>query len=934
MFQRTQNKTTRKAILALGAMFLVIGLTFLAIANPGKKAQAAVPCYPIEGSGKPVNIAGVPNSGVLSFTLPDPLKPYQACATPDQSEILLQGWVWNSNLGWISLYCPAGVNAQNLGQQCSNGSYTGGYGVKIKADGTVYGEAWGDNVGWITFDNGAFSKVRVDADTNSNCVGQIYGYTTPDVTCASHGNNANEGHQYTYAWSDSVGWIDFDGLALPVANNVKSVQIKVTIVDENGKDLSEIIKKSEAPKSNNSDKYIVTVAILDDKGKPVSDMTALDVSFKPSWYDTVKLNQIYPAAYTADPLVCSNGGAVQKPCLMTDFTKQNGYYVYTAEVTSKAPTTNMNGAVDAQGNVDFSYEKFVYGPKDIINAQNNPATRLEPNELKLLNISDVTVKKDGNCIFPDDKCSAAQIVPEYQNPGVDTSFKFAPATDVATLAPQDGGKMITYSPLPINFHTFINGAYYDVQLSSGIYPAIDKVDFLFDTVIPKGFITWNVDQNILVPDNLDMDFLAGMAADVDGVIPNNGSGLYIYSIVTEMEATYYSNKLPRSADLWGDYIVPPVAVFRGNVYSGAVAGKAAADQAVKSIGDPSTKKFKDSVVRNVYKIIGGLTASKQPTNPDNKLVLTADESGGFAASNGTIAPLLADNQGSKVFYATGDVHLGNGSEINWRGEKTIIVKGGNLFIDSDLKPSAGGRLGLVVLKDQTNKNNAKAQGNIYINKDVKLIYANMVADGAVFPYYAGQVINSVNGEPSFADVSSKREMLSKQQLYIQGNIISQNTIGGATLKDGKYVLGNGAIANPQNDPAAQLRAELYDLNYLRQFTGFLKIDGAGSGKAINENGGLADPNTVIVNGPINNSPSLINPADGRPKTAYKNILGASTGGYLYDPADELPGIYNHATTDLANKKELGATYIYFDPPTSTLPAFNVDVSSFFKNIAQ
>lgn len=65
----------------------------------------------------------------------------------------MSGWLWSSNMGWISLNSTncINLNSDNPGACDANGV---DYGVTInEGDGTVNGEAWSENFGWICFGN-------------------------------------------------------------------------------------------------------------------------------------------------------------------------------------------------------------------------------------------------------------------------------------------------------------------------------------------------------------------------------------------------------------------------------------------------------------------------------------------------------------------------------------------------------------------------------------------------------------------------------------------------------------------------------------------------------------------------------------------------------------------------------------------------------------
>ncbi len=60
-------------------------------------------------------------------------------------------------------------------------------------------------------------------------------------------------------------------------------------------------------------------------------------------------------------------------------------------------------------------------------------------------------------------------------------------------------------------------------------------------------------------------------------------------------------------------------------------------------------------------------------------------------------------------------------------------------------------------------------GNIYIGAGVKNIYATLVAEGTI---YSGESATQL-----YNDISAKVINLPQNQLYINGSVISRNTIG-------------------------------------------------------------------------------------------------------------------------------------------------------------
>ena len=131
--------------------------------------------------------------------------------------------------------------------------------------------------------------------------------------------------------------------------------------------------------------------------------------------------------------------------------------------------------------------------------------------------------------------------------------------------------------------------------------------------------------------------------------------------------------------------------------------------------------------------------------------------------------LLQYETKDRVFYCKGDVVLSG----KWQGNKTIIVDGGNVYINGSLY-SDKGQLGIVVLRS---KLGLKKEGNVYVGPEVRDLRVQVYADGSVYPYVAGSAIGS-DGVPVF---DKKHYAIGKSdslfgQLFIKGMIIADNYV--------------------------------------------------------------------------------------------------------------------------------------------------------------
>lgn len=102
-------------------------------------------------------------------------------------ELLVKGWAWSSNIGWISFNCMD-----------TNVCATSSYSVKINSEtGKISGYAWSSNVGWISFDCENCSA-KVEGTLGSGVV-NVTGFARV-LSVAENPTNAG-------GWN---GWIRFD----------------------------------------------------------------------------------------------------------------------------------------------------------------------------------------------------------------------------------------------------------------------------------------------------------------------------------------------------------------------------------------------------------------------------------------------------------------------------------------------------------------------------------------------------------------------------------------------------------------------------------------------------------------------------------------------------------------------------------------------------
>ncbi len=235
-----------------------------------------------------------------------------------------------------------------------------------------------------------------------------------------------------------------------------------------------------------------------------------------------------------------------------------------------------------------------------------------------------------------------------------------------------------------------------------------------------------------------------------------------------------------------------------------------------STGNLTSNVLRDTVMANL--------ASLPTTNLNNSQDLIISNS---CPSNDNKATSKMGND--SFYYVQGqDVILGDsaGGQMDCgRRNNIVVVKGGNVFIDANLFSTEQGRgkWTIVALRSNYGIESFKQGGNIYINKEVQNIQANIMADGSLFSYQGEK--NEANFQVDGRPKTQLTDEDLQKQLYILGSVASWNTFGGslkvanrpgATDPTKPYVLGNGQFTSDQE------LARVYDLNYLRRFKLYLE----------------------------------------------------------------------------------------------------------------
>ncbi len=136
--------------------------------------------------------------------------------------------------------------------------------------------------------------------------------------------------------------------------------------------------------------------------------------------------------------------------------------------------------------------------------------------------------------------------------------------------------------------------------------------------------------------------------------------------------------------------------------------------------------------------------------------------------------------------------------------RTLIIEWGDLYINNNVMPDTAVKTSraIIVMKDANGNG-----GNIYINGTVRNIYATLVAEWSVYSWDDASTLEN--------DTKEERETLPAAQLYINGSVISRNTIGWSQKEiNGKTICPNFINLT---DWCSVNESATYDWNYFRTY---------------------------------------------------------------------------------------------------------------------
>lgn len=216
-------------------------------------------------------------------------------------------------------------------------------------------------------------------------------------------------------------------------------------------------------------------------------------------------------------------------------------------------------------------------------------------------------------------------------------------------------------------------------------------------------------------------------------------------------------------------------------------------------------QFLNPIKTNIARLLRNLP-DIQRTNPNNPLHVYYQKDKDICFTDSTTSTgCVAGSE--MVIHSNLIPNIGAHKSI-----QTYIVEGHDIIIDTSFNDFASGSSdigdtkmkALIALKDKNGKG-----GDIVITKKASQIYAYLIAEGTVF---SGEK-TSTGIIPYVKDANS---VLSgpTHQLYINGMLVSKNTIGGASQGSGSHDNAKCPILTSQCNPN---NAHTYDVGYFRQY---------------------------------------------------------------------------------------------------------------------
>ena len=798
-------------------------------------------------------------------------------ANGDQS--ILKGYIWNKYSGWIQL---SSENFEtSLPQTDTN------WGVIFNGN-SFSGRAWGAALGWIDFSGvtydsttGKFGGTACSVNDCTNDDNKIYFSKVPNGTSANTGKLEDWGVSKNMtsindelngttcellADATCLGNSPKTSLSVDNTGNEVFVNFSQRLVQNGDHDLKTKITNRfgqtyqyndslriksvvwpmncsldvndvfvcNAPNLNFStnnngaigdgeDKLELKVQLTNNLGEaiyadPLNNVYGLilDLTFE----DTVEINQLdvaqtYNAISYYDPIGndTSNPSGTGNDNLILLLNNTNGEFII--DITSLAPTNSTNKLVltdfevkitlDTDAEIrNFNFSKTNdYASQDNINLSFVPALTA--------NISNFNhVIENTSSVF-DVILTNHSPTKSLSQINLNTMFEGIMANLIAEIKAKTSSS------------SFTNIITDQLQLISSNFSEANYLMHPFnaltaDTKILSDSLSSSTIQNI----TFDLKPLLVLGDQIDPSEAITFETEVTYQISGASNKTYHKSHL---LDLQNNVLTSQIDIK--GLASGEKIYDINKDYSINSTGNMNFGEISEEIRKNVANI----TRNETPGNLAIPIEITNWNTGN-QIYNDTVL----------YYEGNGELIIGNGSDFVINDDKgSIIVIGGDVYIKSNLVygETKQGSFGLIVIKDENGKG-----GNIYVDPAVTNLVGGFYAEGTMLSASDDNNDQKITDEEIYDGFSTNKTNL-VNQLYINGTLISRNTIGGSRQNPVEYPETYSFASCAENSSTeTQKCAERFDLNYMRNFatSGSTVLNG---GIRANETSGISDSAFLI-----------------------------------------------------------------------------------------
>ena len=775
-----RSRTGWKWLLVLFAIGLVVSVVFF-----GFRAEAQMDnyCKLLGGATTPVTGNASLNEGSFQFNFNSVLATvYRSCAQMQMvsdlnvgGDFLLDGWVWNSNLGWTALGAH-GAAAPYKNSNVDVGNYYFDSYVKWTLNNGVWngqlrGWWWNDALGWISLNC---------IDITNQCGTSNYGGTV-----------AANGSVTGYAWSNSVGWINLTGMTIPVATQLEIVpEVSINLIPVTGSG-TVLPVGSPVYADTNATAYKFGVDFTFEGQSLLSDYR-FDFNFL--FKDQTMSQQVADNGSSLEfntpptdrgnapnPLVVGKETLAVGTSANYQLVLRNGKLMYlsNAVIKSSVPTLEFSTGDDL-----LSVAKL----------NNFRATKTSTGEQ-----TTVSSPRDLNVAVP----FAAPVVTSFVQGGVPNLNLVLGTNDAITATNQN---LVQLSSASLQQRIVIR----EPGDSKNYYCFFGSTE-----TVEKCVVKTDPDGNLVIP-RLGYFRFAQTYSSVAKLL-----NLYVAYFGTGSQSAL--SNLPEGTGVYAyvvsganNYITGTLLASKFQVFEAEVKGNTRVD-ASRSLLDNSSNLVGDSLraekTREDYLKYG--QAVTRGLKPGTGYQAECDSSSSASRVDLGHCKVL-DTTDRKAFVVqsratnrANPVSL-SASQFTGAKENVVVITGRDVVIDNDLLFESNGvldknkKLVLMVFK-----NGNGVGGHIYVRGAVTMLQANIYADGTMFSVPDGWVYTNDKIEP--VRTADTRDNL-KNQFVLLGSLVSQNTIGGCDLATPR--LGDGQIVG-DHSVGSKERACLYDLNYFR-----------------------------------------------------------------------------------------------------------------------